>query len=311
MSKPLELQVVSSGNTVWDRIDEYASTCLGRGGQHARDAAVFALSEFSKYLASEGVSPRSLNAYGEHLYGTGIKHTTVKNRFQAVRGFLRWCWRMKHTKEPLYEYLPRLRPHVFEQPRIILHEEYLRLRGACQSEPEKDWIIVLAYHTGLRLGDCCHLKWDDLDRVHQVIKCIPRKNRWKTGKPTYIPWISGSDLATEIDKRWLTRDAATYTGMDYISHDMALCYSDGDSASIVHVFRKVFRKAKVTGRTFKHFRATWETRMANTSGNMALIASMTGRSDMRTLLRYVRVQHDAAKAVVAAAMDAHMTQNGF
>ena len=311
MSKPLELVLVSQGNTVFDRIEEYCRVCLKDAQQHTRDAAVRHLLDFNQYLIDYGMDATSLNGYELHLEKTGLSRATVKNRFRDVRSFLKWCWRMKYTKEPWFDYLPKLKPTVWEEPKIVTHTQYLLLRELAKTDKDMDWMLVLGYHTGMRMGDCCHLRWSQIDRRTQVISLVVRKSRRSTGKKNYIPYASGTDLHQMIEQRWLTRDKEIDTGMDFVSPVFAMYYTDGNGTTVPHIFGRLFRKAKLKGLSFKHLRSTFETRLANSGANLSLAMAVTGRSSMNTLARYVRVDHAAAREAVGKALDLHNTSETF
>lgn len=305
----LEVLTKSDQPTVWDRMDEFCQTELMQSGEHTRKACILSLNQFMTYVNKAGMSSTSINGLGLHFQKMGLSHCTVRIRIRDIRRFLRWCWRMGYTKTVWHEYLPKLRSPVFDMPEIIRHEEYLKLRETCV-DAEKDWVMVLAYHTGLRLGDCCQLLWSQIDRATQVIQRVPNKNMWKSRKPVYIPYLAGSDLQVLIDQRWLTHEDEPNAGKDYVSPAMAMMYV-GSGVSVVHQFRRIFDKAGVRGRTFKHFRSTFESRLANSGVNLALASQLTGRSDMRTLLRYVKPDIDCARSAVGKAMLIHETVPGF
>ncbi len=47
-------------------------------------------------------------------------------------------------------------------------------------------LVRVGIYTGLRLGDCCRLAWEEVDRARGVIQLVPRKTR-KFGKMVTIP----------------------------------------------------------------------------------------------------------------------------
>ena len=68
-------------------------------------------------------------------------------------------------------------------------DEVERLYSAASKEG-KEWKLLLAtgIYTGLRLGDCCRLKWECVNLERQLIQVIPEKTkRHAHGKPVTIP----------------------------------------------------------------------------------------------------------------------------
>jgi len=72
------------------------------------------------------------------------------------------------------------------------------------TEARGDFEILLALgtFTGLRLGDCCTLKWGEVDLVAGVIRRIPNKTRTRKPKPVVVgipPMLAG--MLQEIPKK--------------------------------------------------------------------------------------------------------------
>lgn len=68
-------------------------------------------------------------------------------------------------------------------------DEVERLYSAASKEG-KEWKLLLAtgIYTGLRLGDCCRLKWECVNLERQLIQVVPEKTkRHMHGRPVTIP----------------------------------------------------------------------------------------------------------------------------
>ena len=61
---------------------------------------------------------------------------------------------------------------------------------------EGEWktLILLAYFTGARLGDCCRMEWEAVD----LAKCVLTYTQGKTGKPVTTPLHP--DLEAQLSK---------------------------------------------------------------------------------------------------------------
>ena len=73
--------------------------------------------------------------------------------------------------------------------RELAVDEVERLYAAASKEGE-DWKLLLmtGIYTGMRLGDCCRLKWDNVFLERGVIQFIPEKTKKHMhGKPVTIP----------------------------------------------------------------------------------------------------------------------------
>ncbi len=81
-------------------------------------------------------------------------------------------------------------------------DEVERLYSAASKEG-KEWKLLLAtgIYTGLRLGDCCRLKWECVNLERQLIQVIPEKTkRHAHGKPVTIP--IHPQLLAELQGMW-------------------------------------------------------------------------------------------------------------
>lgn len=48
-------------------------------------------------------------------------------------------------------------------------------------------LLVLGIYTGLRLGDCCTLRWSEVDLVRRIIMRVPNKTARRRSMPVHIP----------------------------------------------------------------------------------------------------------------------------
>lgn len=308
MSEPLKLE---RANSMANRLQEYLKSEFVFVTDSYRNSSRYAILTFIKYIGSGAMSPENINGYAEHLRRSGISSSTIGKNLTMLKKFFIWCWKMGHSSVRWYEYLPTVKGQACAIPEIIQHHEYLQIRKFCYDK-DRDWLVVLGYHTGLRLGDCCCLRWSNIDQENQVIKVTPRKTARKTAISVSIPYSTGSDLHKLIVEKWETRDQGSDVGTDYVCPDMAIYYLGTPTNQVVPaMFNVIFKRAGIIGRTFKHFRSTFESRMANSGMNIGLAAKITGRSDTKTLLRYIRPDMDAAREGIARAMDLHNVHKGF
>ena len=73
--------------------------------------------------------------------------------------------------------------------RELTIDEVERLYAAA-SKQGKEWrlLVTIGIYTGLRLGDCCRLEWEDVNLEQKVIQIIPAKTKKHAhGRPVTIP----------------------------------------------------------------------------------------------------------------------------
>jgi integrase len=56
-----------------------------------------------------------------------------------------------------------------------------------RAEGELRALLVLGIYTGLRLGDCCTLRWSEVDLARRIILRVPNKTARRKGLPVHIP----------------------------------------------------------------------------------------------------------------------------
>lgn len=87
------------------------------------------------------------------------------------------------------EELQKISENMFDYP----HFQKLTYLNKTANPPRLGQLFMIAYYTGLRLGDCCNLKWSDIDLQRGFINLKTRK----TGKQVNIPIIQKLALFLE------------------------------------------------------------------------------------------------------------------
>lgn len=296
--------------TILNYMEEFLVSGLPNAGRRYIIESRYSITRFIIYCAKHGITPRSINDYPLQLLESGKRRGTVIKQCTIIKQFFKWCFKMGYTKERYHECFPVIRSDPIQEPQIIRHEEYLRLLSMCGKFRDKAWIITLGYSTGLRLGDCCNLRWSNIDMEEQVITTVLRKTAKKTGAHARIPYPTGGDLYNMIQERLSVREAENYMGTDYVCPMMA-CRYNSNKMSVSTIIKDVFIRAGIPHKKFKDFRSTFESRLANSGMNLSLAARITGRSDMRVLMRYVKMDVDAARDGVAKALELHNVYQSF
>lgn len=56
-----------------------------------------------------------------------------------------------------------------------------------KAEGELKTLLLLGIYTGMRLGDCCTLRWAEVDLARHIILRVPNKTARRKGEPVHIP----------------------------------------------------------------------------------------------------------------------------
>lgn len=291
--------------TLGNAVLEFVETELIGVTESHRSDVRRALERFIIYVSRRELSPKAIANYGMYMIEQGLNPNNVKTQIAFLKRFFMWCYRLRYTQERWYEYLPKVRGQAPPDPQIITQSEYEALLSFCLQE-DQEWLITLGFNTGFRMGDCCMLRWEQVDREQMIISPLIRKTSKSTGKCASIPYSPGGELHERLTELWADR----IEDEQYVSPRLAESYYS-NKCSITQGMRRVFDRAGLQHKSFKHFRCTFESRLANSGMNIGLAAKITGRSDTRSLLRYIVPDMDAAREGVSKAMELHNTHKMF
>lgn len=123
--------------------------------------------------------------YIQLLNRKGLAHNTVKAIYRILRAAMKYAVEKNYiTQSPC----TRIKLYTCEkqQQRVLTRKEYTRMRELAVERQELS--VLLAMHTGIRLGELCALKWSDINwenfslvikRTVQRIHNLPLQNSTK------------------------------------------------------------------------------------------------------------------------------------
>ena len=216
--------------------------------------------------------------------------------------------------------------------RELTIDELGRLHAAA-SKAGAEWklLFMTGTYTGLRLGDCCRLTWDNVNLERQVIQVIPEKTKKHMhGRPVTIP-IHAS-LMQALREAWDGRavaprppspDAATDTTL--IPHTSSLIPPTGFVNPVVAnlylnenwrldaELSRIFKAANITmsvrmeGRTrksvvasFHSLRHTFVSLSANAGVPLPVVQSIVGHCSTAMTRHYYHENEENLRKAVAA-----------
>lgn len=162
-------------------VDRYIAYMAGprRASPHTVDAYRRDLTDFCAFLERLGrdvdeVDHKMLRTYLANLETRGLSRTSIRRRASVVRRFYRFCEREGVVEGNPAELLtlPKARarlPRVLKRTEVgrILAGAEERVRPADTDVPPEAWrdlaLVELLYDAGLRAGEACALRADDVD----------------------------------------------------------------------------------------------------------------------------------------------------
>ena len=166
-------------------------------------------------------------------------------------------------------------------------------------------LFAVGIYTGLRLGDCALLKWQEVDTARRVICVVPRKTRHTSGAGVIIPMHPALLLMLQETER----DAS-----GYVMPELAELYERNPFAVTLRIGR-VFKACGIEttipaekGRAhtvvgFHSLRHTFVSLAANAGAPLALIQSIVGHSSTAMTRHYFHESEAALAGAVALLPD--------
>lgn len=162
--------------------------------------------------------------------------------------------------------------------------------------------VLISVYTGMRIGEVCALKWENIDlgkRLINVTKTLQRvyveKNKTKviitppktkiSERKIPIPSILYDELKIK---------SASYTKSSYVVTGNEDKYIE--PRSFQYVYKKVLENSGVKYRNFHCLRHTFATRCIRVGMDIKSLSEVLGHSDVNiTLNRYVHSSYDSKK----------------
>jgi len=169
-------------------------------------------------------------------------------------------------------------------------------------------LLVTGIYTGLRLGDCCRLRWENVNLDRKVIQVVPEKTRRHMhGRPVTIP--IHPQLFEELQEGM--ENGGTENG-SFVNPKIAAMYIN-NRWHVDEGLRKVFKAANITmsirveGRcrksvvaSFHSLRHTFVSLSANAGVPLPVVQSIVGHCSTAMTRHYYHENENVLRQAVAA-----------
>jgi integrase len=256
------------------------------------------LSRTDRLSLVEGLANR-LQAWVDRMNKTKKPWTIRYYTCQASHIF-RWCIRNGYMiNNPMqFVRVPRIQRPVLP---IFTHEQYLQCLE-CTKGTAMHWLITCAYRTGLSMVDICTLRWEEVDMDNLIIQRKRQKILHTGAPPVIIPFLEDSDLHQSL---LLLREAPVedaWPGPGYVHHELAATYK-GSHARICMLHAAMLRRLGIKGLTFKSWRNTFISNIANSGANAVIACKMSGHANPAMLAAYIKPDISALREAITKASD--------
>lgn len=196
---------------------------------------------------------------------------------------------MQYVSMPKYESKPQTKNDL----KIISREDYARIIERYPFGSTFYIPCVIAWNTGLRVGEVCALQWSDIDLENATISVsktlINDNGKWVRGTTktkTSVRTIAiGATLINDL-KRWTKyqKEMQLKYGKAYLKSDYVCVREDGNlvTTDTIKVLSRVVNKKLGICFNFHSFRHTHATMLIEAGVPMKVIQERLGHSNMAT-----------------------------
>lgn len=255
------------------------------------------LDEFTKFLRRERSSlatadARLVRAYLAWLYQRRLAKATIARRLASVRSCFRFLARRgvieqnpaRQVRSPrqsrrLPSFLPK------DESKELLDRPHEGSEAARRDHA----LLEVLYATGIRVGECCGLDCDDVDRSHRTVRVLG-----KGDKERVVP--VGDTALAALDDYLSARGRAS--GPLFTNRRGGRL----TPRSVRRIVRREARRSGLDRRVTPHtLRHTFATHMLGEGADLRLIQELLGHSRLSTTQRYTQVSPEHLMKVYDAA----------
>ena len=272
--------------TCSELLDRYAAEEIPKkANQRAYRGYLKNLRPFFVELILADTTPKLIVAYRKKRYDTGVKPATInrelsllKHAFNLAMREWEWC-----TRNPVASI--SFDKENNKRDRWLRKEEEAKLLPACP--PWLREIVVLALHTGMRMGEIRSLEWAEVDLFRKTVTVKHSKN----GEQRTIPQNETvfALLKAKMKGRSLKTHLVFHTG----NHTMI------DDHHLRRAFRAALKKAEIKGFTFHDLRHTFATRLVQAGIDLYRVKELLGHKSIITTQRYAHHYPESLRTSVA------------
>ena len=245
-------------------------------------------------LSLEEILEYDFNRFSELLLETTqISNKFLKDILLVLKSILK-CAEKKYDVKMKLDLinLPRVRTHSLK---VFSESDKRKIKAYCMnSENTKDIGIALCLYTGMRIGEICALKWEDIDLNKRIIYVRHTLQRIYIDKKNTKIIIDAPKSEKSI--RNIPMSNMIYTKLKSMRENFSKddFFLTGDSKSFMeprgyqYTFKKMLKECKIAERNFHCLRHTFATDCISVGMDVKSLSEILGHSDVSiTLNRYV------------------------
>lgn len=287
-------------NSLQNRIQEWLATQFNGKSRRTKEIRKEALEEFEIFVGHKPIDRALLIKWNESQDKRQLAPATINSKTVSIRQFLRWCGECGYMEDPPINAVTMRRIVQGPLPAIFTEDEYDRIKEASKGTHHY-FMTVVARNTGMSLIDVCHLRWVCVDLDHLTILTNRIKTAWRGINLCHIPILANSDLHLMLQELQAQRVIKFGNeNDDWVNQDLRGCYLYSGH-QVKMSYRRMLNKLGIRGKSFKNWRNTFISMLANSGMNLALACKVTGHKDPKIFADYIKPDMDAIHTGVQSA----------
>jgi integrase len=272
---------------VGEAVSQYLKTITPKKSERTWSVDQIALDEIAKFYDKKMVWEVSLQSLESFQLGLakGLNPATVNRKFNVIKNFFRKCVEWKYVRENPSANIKRLME--FPQKKHPLSSE--QISKIIEEAPA--WassVIYLIAKTGIRRGEACSVKWEDVDFDHKAISV-----RSKKGGVSRVREIPMTDdvhhfLLTQWNERKnsFAKNAFVFTGPRGLPIDRA---------NLSKAVTQVGKRFCIENAGLHILRHTILTKLSEHDQSGSTLQKLAGHSSLVTTQRYIHHSTEALR----------------
>jgi integrase len=247
------------------------------------------------------VTPKLAKDYLDSLINREVSPCTYNGHLNVLRYIFKTLKDPARFTDNVWLKFKPLQVHT-QSRRDLTVDELKLICGKATGELKV--LFCLGTYTGLRLGDCCTLKWNEVDLTRGQIRRIPRKTARRKPIAVVIP-------IHPVLREVLCEIPAKERG-EYVNPTTAQTYLSGKRSAVTNTIQKHFADCgiettrerengvrRVVDVGFHSLRHTLVSMMREANAPLSVVESLVGHSNARMTQHYTHTSIAAAQGAVA------------
>lgn len=233
------------------------------------------------------ISAEDVRAFVESLYARGLADSTAKSIYRLLSAAMKCA-----AEEEIIRRNPcdrvRLQHTDRQEQRVLSKQENIRLLNEARTQTELP--VLLSLYTGMRLGEICALRWEDVNWADKTISV--RRNVQRIGASGGRTTLLIGTPKSQTSRRTLPIPDLLVQMLEGRCPEEAAGFIFGTATSaaeprtIQRRFKSMTRQLGLTDVHFHTLRHSFATRLFELGVDIKTVSTLLGHSSTRTTLDF-------------------------